>query len=34
MKRTALPDRWLESRDIDAQDAMDIADGEIHNSGG
>ncbi|MDD7930129.1 tRNA dihydrouridine synthase DusB [Microbacterium thalli] len=33
-KRPALPDRWLESRDVDAAESSAIAAAEIENSGG
>ncbi|HLP23181.1 MAG TPA: tRNA dihydrouridine synthase DusB [Microbacteriaceae bacterium] len=33
-KRPALPDRWLESQDIDGLDACALADAEINVSGG
>ena len=33
-KRTALPDRWLESRDIDAEFRKVLAAAELHHSGG
>ncbi|MDQ1216535.1 tRNA dihydrouridine synthase DusB [Microbacterium arborescens] len=33
-KRPALPDRWLDSRDVDAAESSAIAAAEIENSGG
>ncbi|MDM7885006.1 tRNA dihydrouridine synthase DusB [Curtobacterium sp. RHCKG23] len=33
-KRTALPDRWLESRDVDAEFRKVLAAAELHHSGG
>ncbi|KQS08163.1 tRNA-dihydrouridine synthase [Curtobacterium sp. Leaf183] len=33
-KRTALPDRWLESRDVDADFRRVLAAAELHHSGG
>jgi len=33
-KRPALPDRWLESRDLDAAETCAIADAELDHSGG
>ncbi len=33
-KRPALPDRWLESRDLDADESSAIADAELEHSGG
>lgn len=33
-KRPALPDRWLESRDVDGVQRAEVADAEVHNSGG
>ncbi|KAA9087090.1 tRNA dihydrouridine synthase DusB [Microbacterium radiodurans] len=33
-KRPALPDRWLESRDLNAAETTAIADAELENSGG
>lgn len=33
-KRTALPDRWLESRDVDAAFREVLAAAELHHSGG
>ncbi|WIB78964.1 tRNA dihydrouridine synthase DusB [Curtobacterium sp. MCPF17_002] len=33
-KRTALPDRWLESRDVDAAFRQVLAAAELHHSGG
>ncbi|MCZ4066762.1 MAG: tRNA dihydrouridine synthase DusB [Microbacterium sp.] len=33
-KRPALPDRWLESRDVDAAESSAIAAAEVENSGG
>ncbi|MEH3089248.1 MAG: tRNA dihydrouridine synthase DusB [Microbacterium arborescens] len=33
-KRPALPDRWLESRDVDAAESSAIAAAEMENSGG
>ena len=33
-KRPALPDRWLETRDLDAAETCAIADAEMDNSGG
>ncbi|QCR40071.1 tRNA dihydrouridine synthase DusB [Microbacterium sp. SGAir0570] len=33
-KRPALPDRWLDSRDVDAAESSTIAAAEIENSGG
>jgi nifR3 family TIM-barrel protein len=33
-KRTALPDRWLESRDVDAEFRKVLAAAEMHHSGG
>ena len=33
-KRPALPDRWLESRDLDAAETTAIADAELDHSGG
>ncbi|MCT9820029.1 tRNA dihydrouridine synthase DusB [Microbacterium sp. W1N] len=33
-KRPALPDRWLESRDLDAAQSSAIADAELDHSGG
>lgn len=33
-KRTALPDRWLESRDVDAAFRKVLAAAELHHSGG
>jgi len=33
-KRPALPDRWLESRDLDVAESREIAAAELHHSGG
>ena len=33
-KRTALPDRWLESRDVDSEFRKVLAAAELHHSGG
>ena len=33
-KRTALPDRWLETRDVDAEFRKVLAAAELHHSGG
>ncbi|TDN43088.1 nifR3 family TIM-barrel protein [Curtobacterium flaccumfaciens] len=33
-KRTALPDRWLESRDVDGEFRKVLAAAELHHSGG
>ncbi|MFB8892793.1 MULTISPECIES: tRNA dihydrouridine synthase DusB [Microbacterium] len=33
-KRPALPDRWLDSRDVDAAESSAIAAAEVENSGG
>ncbi|MBF4615211.1 tRNA dihydrouridine synthase DusB [Curtobacterium sp. VKM Ac-1376] len=33
-KRTALPDRWLDSRDVDAEFRKVLAAAELHHSGG
>ena len=33
-KRPALPDRWLESRDLDMAESREIAAAELHHSGG
>ena len=33
-KRPALPDRWLESRDVDSAESREIAAAELHHSGG
>lgn len=33
-KRPALPDGWLESRDLDGAQRAEVADAEVHNSGG
>ncbi|PZE54545.1 MULTISPECIES: tRNA dihydrouridine synthase DusB [unclassified Curtobacterium] len=33
-KRTALPDRWLESRDVDSEFRKVLAAAEMHHSGG
>lgn len=33
-KRPALPDRWLESRDVDVAESREIAAAELHHSGG
>ncbi|MCS5514410.1 tRNA dihydrouridine synthase DusB [Curtobacterium flaccumfaciens pv. betae] len=33
-KRTALPDRWLESRDVDTEFRKVLAAAELHHSGG
>ncbi|WIB61612.1 tRNA dihydrouridine synthase DusB [Curtobacterium sp. MCLR17_007] len=33
-RRTALPDRWLESRDVDAEFRKVLAAAELHHSGG
>jgi len=33
-KRPALPERWLESRDVDAAESSAIAEAELENSGG
>ncbi|WP_396643039.1 tRNA dihydrouridine synthase DusB [Microbacterium sp.] len=33
-KRPALPDRWLESRDVDVVESREIAAAELHHSGG
>ena len=33
-KRPALPDRWLESRDLDGAESREIAAAELHHSGG
>src|SRR6478752_3299688 len=33
-KRPALPDGWLESRDLDGVQRAEVADAEVHNSGG
>jgi nifR3 family TIM-barrel protein len=33
-KRPALPDRWLESRDLDVAASREIAAAELHHSGG
>lgn len=33
-KRPALPDRWLDSRDVDAAESCAIADAELDHSGG
>ena len=33
-KRPALPERWLESRDVDAAESSAIAAAEMENSGG
>lgn len=33
-KRPALPDRWLESRDVNVAEGQEIAAAELHHSGG
>jgi hypothetical protein len=33
-KRPALPDRWLESRELDAAETSAIAEAELDHSGG
>ena len=33
-KRPALPDRWLESRELDVAESREIAAAELHHSGG
>lgn len=33
-KRPALPDGWLQSRELDGAGRADVADAEVHNSGG
>lgn len=33
-KRPALPDRWLDSRDVDVAESREIAAAELHHSGG
>ena len=33
-KRPALPDGWLESRELDGAQRADVTDAEVHNSGG
>ncbi len=33
-KRPALPDRWLESREVDVAESREIAAAELHHSGG
>jgi tRNA-dihydrouridine synthase len=33
-KRTALPDGWLNSRELDGYQRAEVAEAEVHNSGG
>ena len=33
-KRTALPDGWLESRELEGYQRVEVAEAEVHNSGG